>query len=89
MRIIKEKKPLENWRLEVECTGYGWNQGDKVPCGSILEIDADDLMKRKWYTYPDSSGMNYGFVCPVCECFTEVNEDNLNGHLKKMAKDYK
>jgi hypothetical protein len=46
-------------------------------------------MKRKWFKYPDYSGLEYGFTCPVCQCFTEINKSNLSEHLKSMAKDYK
>jgi len=88
MKILKERKPFEDWMLEVNCTGKNWNQGDKVPCGSTLEINADDLIKRAWFKYPDDGGINYGFVCPICGCFTEIDDKHLNEHLKNMAKDY-
>lgn len=88
MKITKENKPFEDWNLEVVCTGKSWNQGGKVPCGSVLEIDKNDLLKRKWSKYPDYSGINYGFNCPVCQCFTEIDENNLPEDLKRMAKDF-
>ena len=89
MKIIKERKPFENWNLEVECTGNGWNQNGKVPCGSLLEIDVDDLLKRNWSQSRDDTGIDYGFNCPVCGCFTPIEENKLSEHLKNMAKDYK
>lgn len=88
MKIIQERKPFENWNLQVDCTGKNWNQEGKVPCGSTLEIDANDIIKRKWNKYPDESGNDYGFICPVCGCFTEINNKLLTEHLMDMAKNY-
>jgi hypothetical protein len=89
MKILKERKPFEEWKRIVNCTGGDWNQGDKVPCGSTLQIDSNDLIKRKWFKYPDYEGVSYGFICPVCGCFTNLNENELPDHLKIIAKDYK
>ena len=88
MKIIERKSPFEDWELEVSCTGKGWNQCDKVPCGSKLGIDVNDLVKREWFKYPDDSGAAYGFVCPVCDCYTEIENGILTEHLKNMAKDF-
>ena len=88
MKILKEKKPLENWSEVVICTGGSWNQNGKVPCGSSLEINADDLLARNWSKYPNYSGTDYGVICPVCHCFTELKEDKLTNELKNIAKDY-
>lgn len=88
MKVIKERKPLEDWNLEVLCSGKNWNQNGKIPCGSTLEIDVNDLIKRKWSKYPDNNGVDYGFICPVCQCFTEIDNKNLSEHLKNIAKDF-
>ena len=74
--------------MQVECTGGGWNQNEKVPCGSTLEINTDDLLKREWAKYPDYGGIDYGFICPICGCFTNIDEKSLTNNLKNMAKDY-
>jgi hypothetical protein len=88
MKIIQERKPFEDWKLEVNCTGGNWYQDGNVPCSSTLEIEACDLTKRTWSKYPDDSGVDYGFVCPICGCFTNIDGKFLNDHLKNMAKDY-
>lgn len=89
MKVLQERKPFENWTLEVDCTGKNWNQEGKVPCGSTLEIDTNDLIKREWFKYPDDGGFDYGFICPVCGCFTKITEKHLTEDLKNIAKDYK
>ena len=88
MKVIYERKPFEDWSLEVNCTGKNWEQGDKVPCGSTLEIITEDLLKRRWFKYPNEEGINYGFICPICGCFTEIDEKYLEKFLKSMAKEY-
>lgn len=89
MKIIQERTPFEDWKLEVECTGKNWNQDNKIPCGSWLEINANDLIKREWSKYPDYGGIDYGFICPVCQCFTEIDQQNISDNLKNMARDFK
>ena len=88
MKVLVERKPFENWTLEVECNGLNWSQESKVSCGSSLEIDKNDLLKREWSKYPDNKGVNYGFICPICGCFTELKDNQLNEGLKNLAKDY-
>jgi len=89
MKIIDEQEPFQDWEKEVECNGVGWRQGDKVPCGSKLIIDRDDLKLRKWFKYPDSEGVNYGFICPNCNCFTEIPTDELDKNLRKLAVEWR
>jgi hypothetical protein len=88
MKILQQKSPFEDWKLEVICTGKYWDQDTKVPCGSKLEIEINDIIKRKWYKYPDYEGTSYGFICPVCGCFSEIEEKYLSMYIKNMAKDY-
>ena len=88
MKIIQERKPFETWSIQVDCTGGTWEQHEKVPCGSTLEINAEDIYKRGWFKYPDYDGTSYGFVCPICGCFTDIDENILSKHLKNMAKEY-
>jgi len=88
MEILIKRSAFEDWSKEVECTGKGWHQEDNIPCRSTLKINKDDLLKRKWYKYPELEGMNYGFVCPACGCFTEIPSGELDKHLQKMAKNY-
>lgn len=89
MKIIQERKPYQDWFMNVTCNGKNWEQGDNVPCGSDLEIDKNDLLVRGWFKYPDMEGKNYGFICPICGCFTEIDESKLDKNLKKCATDYK
>jgi hypothetical protein len=88
MRVIQERKPFETWTIKIECDGLNWRQNDKVSCGSILELNKDDILKREWFKYPDDSGINYGFICPICGCFTQIDDDMLPEGIKTKAKDY-
>jgi hypothetical protein len=88
MKVLEKKIPFADFTMEVTCTGENWEQGDKIPCGSKLEINSDDLLRREWSKYPDDNGIDYGFICPVCGCFTQINSIILPKDLRKMAKDY-
>lgn len=87
MRIVKQRKAFENWSLKVTCNGEKWTQ-KQAPCGSDLEIDIKDLYFRKWFKYPNTEGISYGYICPVCGCFSEINESLLSKHMKIKANDY-
>lgn len=87
VKVLVERKPFENWSVVIDCDGKGWNQDGKLPCGSTLEIGTGDLLARQWFRYPDSTGVGYGFVCPVCLCFSSVSEE-FPEELKVLAKKY-
>lgn len=85
MKILEKKSSkYEDWIMEVECNGKGWNNKN-LSCNSTLEIDKNDLLCRSYYTYPFGTRVAYGIICPVCNCFTEIQIDN---ELKKIAKAY-
>lgn len=86
MKILNQRYAGDNWSMKVDCSGYGWHQ-ENAPCTSNLEIDANDLLKREWSKYPDESGIAYGFVCPLCNCFTEI-QLKIDDNIKKLAKPY-
>lgn len=87
MKIIKENKP-KKWSKQVTCTGKGWRQGGKIPCGSVLEIDENDVVFREWFKYPDSEGVDFGFLCPLCGCFTPLDCE-LDHYIMSKAKKFK
>lgn len=72
-----------NWSLEdVMCTGKGWNQNGKKPCYSVWDLDSGDIVKRE---YPDdfnSIAISYGFICPECHCFTQIDERLIPRSIK-------
>lgn len=89
MKIIQEKQPYKEWSLEVCCTGRNWDQGDLVPCGSLLEMDKNDLLIRTSHRYGSEEETDYGFVCPVCGCFSELDKGVIDKHLEKLATPYR
>lgn len=90
MRVLKSgSENTQVWTTEETCTGAGWNQdANRNPCGSLLEIKAQDIMKRKHTDISGCTDIYYGFNCPVCGCFTELNDRKIPSVVKSGAKDY-
>ena len=80
MEIIK--KGDTNWSLEVVCTGEGWNNFEKTPCFSILKLNKEDIYKRSYHQYEKGTKHTYGFICPVCHCFTEIDKSQISEYIK-------
>ena len=77
-----------NWSLEdVMCTGKGWEQNGKKPCYSVWDLDSADILIRKHTAYGDSYPTTYyGFICPECHCFTELDANLLPHDIRKNCK---
>lgn len=77
-----------NWILEdVTCTGKGWDQNGKKPCYSIWDLDSGVILSREYTRYgEDYPTKYYGFFCPECHCFTELNEKLIPHDVKKNCK---
>lgn len=64
---------------------YG-GYGNKVDfCGSDMEVEAEGIVKHKWFKYPDESGMDYGVICPVCGMFTTISAENIPMQVRDTA----
>jgi hypothetical protein len=87
MKVLDEHP--KRWSNVFFCSGYGWWQrGSKVPCGAKLEVESTDILKR---CSTDISGITdtyYGFVCPICKCFTEVSESEIPFVVRSTAREY-
>ena len=53
-------------------------------CGSIIEIEAEDVKKHSWAMW-DDSGVDYGVICPVCGKFIAIKEDTISCYIKEKA----
>lgn len=83
-RVKQEKL----WKTQEICTGAGWNQNGRIPCGEVFEIDEMEIQRRSHSDYGGGSDTYYGFTCPVCGCFTELNEKQLPSYVKSKARPY-
>ena len=76
------------WRKEVTCTGDGWTQKKNFPpCYILLEITVFDIRKRIRYKNKKAV-VTYGFICPSCRCFTEIQKNEIPDNIKAFAKKY-
>lgn len=89
MQMIKEgNSKLKDWSLIVKCTGNGigikW-YSTHYPCYLTQFLEAGDIVKRAIYDvmYDDNTvPFRYGFICPNCHCFTEVDERLIPQEIK-------
>lgn len=89
MKVLVESKNNQKiWKGKFTCTGRGWVQTG-IPCRSILEVDATDLRTRLYTDLYQETTKYYGFVCPICGCYTEINARKLPEIAKRMAQPYK
>lgn len=89
MRLIAEaNNNPELFSIQVSCTGHGWDQGFRTPCGRLWEITARDILRREHKDYAGYSDSYYGFICPKCGCFTEIESSKLKGFPTQMARIY-
>lgn len=87
-RVLKEAEENPNiWKMEVTCDGNGWNQEGLVPCRRLIEIDERDIQKRSYNSY-DEIETYYGFTCPECHCFTQIDEKLIPKNVKSKAIKY-
>ena len=87
-KLANAKTNPSLWKTTSTCTGKGWIQIGTNPCYALWEIDASDILKR---THTDISGDTeayYGFICPDCGCFTEIDVKDIPYEVRSGAKNY-
>lgn len=85
MRILEECPDNMGWKTVQFCTGYGWDQGNRRPCGAKLEVADKDIRKRAYTDYTGCADSYYGFVCPICGCFTEISTRDIPLMARQFA----
>lgn len=86
MRIIDRNPENLGWEKECFCTGEGWTQYGRTPCHAKLAVADKDIMARKHTDYSGDTSTYFGFVCPICGCFTEIPENELPYKVKNLAR---
>lgn len=89
MRLLAEaNENPEIFKMKATCSGKGWIQEGKNPCYRLWEIDATDVLKRVSSNIDGYLDVYYGFVCPKCGCFTELEASEIPDYVKNGAKKY-
>ena len=73
MRELEKKSQHETWRMKAECTGYR----NSNACGRYWELNSQDIVMRYVRVMNECDIEVYGFVCPKCNCFTEIRTDRI------------
>lgn len=76
MKIIEENDRYVEKTWRVQCTGLGWNQGNLIPCGSILEVDIYDLERYTGQDYPIRRDPTVLFTCMKCGRRSDLPADH-------------
>ena len=68
------KKGDSSWTINITCQGY---YSSDYPCFSELIVSKEDIVQL-------SNGLSniYGFICPICNQFTQINSDLLPYSVK-------
>ena len=74
MDIIK--KGNSSWNMKVTCTGYKCSD---YPCFSELIVEKEDIVLLHNFHNP------YGFICPNCHQFTEIDRNLLPYSIQTNA----
>ena len=64
----------EGWKLEVTCTGRGNGGGG---CGSVLEINEEDIYNTYHYDYAGDKDTYYTISCPICGKETDIDSQYI------------
>ena len=67
MKLLCISNNKNNWSTRIICSG----------CGSLLEVDANDIYGTKCYFYNGESANCYSTVCPHCGRENDINSSNL------------
>lgn len=87
-KLATAQENTELFRIQVTCDGRGWNQDGHDPCYALWEATEADIYSRPHTDYGGSTDIYYGFVCPDCGCFTEINAKYLPSNVKSKARPY-
>lgn len=89
MKIVKEG--FNEWTMQIKChndpnaNGRPFRQNNN-PCGSVLEITADDVRIHRSFKYPSENITDYVVKCPKCGCMVRINEDDLPKWVRAKAE---
>lgn len=90
MKVLKEPEVNpELWKKEYTCTGRGWYQEGRTPCGCLLEVNIGDIQERSHTDLGGETDTYYGFTCCKCGCFTEISKDDVPLEFRNMIRKYR
>lgn len=84
MKVLSQGQKI-HWSAEITCTGFG-NGGDG--CGSVLEVERDDLRYYKGSGNGDRIGDSDPAVmikCPMCGTFTDLGRVDFPKQHKNLT----
>lgn len=78
-RLEEGNYQLPDWSIEARCSGKGWEQRQKPCYGKFKLVDGDIVKRTCW------GEVYYGFICPDCHCFTQIDEKEIPKEVKDFC----
>ncbi len=76
---MNDLKSFKEWNIKVKCKG---NYGG---CGSLLQVEIDDINISLIKEIDGGINLGYCFKCPVCDSIVNILENNLPTYVKKTS----
>lgn len=74
-----------NWSTEARCSGNGWDNLYFTPCNTKILLHCYDIVGRLDFDESKNVIIRYGFTCPICKCFTEIDAHSIPAKVLKKA----
>ncbi len=87
MKVLESGNTKSDWNIKTQCTGKGWMQNHR-PCGAKLLVEEEDIVHRKYAESYWEYGIDYGFICPECKCFTALEHELIPKEIRQYCKSY-
>lgn len=67
---------VDTWSLRVTCKGDEYSANNKA-CGVVWEVNRNDIVRIRLWIMGELETIHYGFVCPECNTFTEIDRNSI------------
>lgn len=89
-KILKTKRQMiDEWKSHIICTGQSFHinvSRSNSECCYLIEIMATDVIKILHSQGECGPKYYYGFICPNCKAFNEIDEKDIPYFIKENIK---
>ena len=85
MSVIRRNGNNSSEGIKIKCVGEGW-QIKNSACNRVINVAAEDIITKKNNIPGKKNVIKYGFLCPLCGCFTAIPKDVMPKKYKCRVK---